>query len=108
MTTTVAYSRGEQSVDLDATLGRTFYQRADDDGFVRQVEARDFLIRREDLVIGSEVVLPADGDRITVAINGENRIYEVMSPPGEPSFRFSDVYNRTLRVHTKHVETGVV
>ena len=105
MTTSIVYARASDDVELNATMGRTYYQRADEEGFIRQVEARDFLIRREDLVINGLAVTPEDGDRITVTINGESRVYEVMSPPGEPSHRFSDIYNRTLRVHTKHVET---
>jgi hypothetical protein len=39
----------------------------------------------------------ADGDQVFV--------YEVLAPGGEPPWRYSDPYRRTLRIHTKHVGT---
>ena len=36
-------------------------------------------------------------------LGADTQLYEVMAPGGEPPFRYSDPYRRTLRIHTKHV-----
>ena len=43
MTHTVTYSRGEDTVDLLATVGRTMFEQADEYGVIHQVESRDFI-----------------------------------------------------------------
>jgi hypothetical protein len=111
MTRPVTYCRGDQSVEVQATLGRTVFETADAYGVVEQSESRDFLILASDLVLGGAVTLPERGDRIREAQDGPSTgsgqvktfVYEVMAPGKEPHFRFSDVYRRTLRIHTKQV-----
>ncbi|MBE3123763.1 MAG: hypothetical protein IMZ65_03080, partial [Planctomycetes bacterium] len=49
--------------------------------------------------------LPERGDRIREPQDGKTFVYEVMAPGKEPHYRFSDLYRRTLRIHTKQVAT---
>ncbi|MCX5683729.1 MAG: hypothetical protein NT049_08595 [Planctomycetota bacterium] len=109
----VTYQRGAESVEVQATVGRTVFETADAYGVVEQSESRDFLILAADLVLGESVTLPERGDRIREAQDGPSTgsgqaktfVYEVMAPGKEPHYRFSDVYRRTLRIHTKQVAT---
>jgi len=105
LTRTVTYERGASTVDLAATVGRTVYEQADESGFIRKIESRDFLVRRTDLVLDGSAALPRAGDRVRETDGFETQIFEVMAPGGEPPFRFSDPYRNTLRIHTKHVAT---
>ena len=115
MTRTVTYLRGAESVDLQATIGRTVFEEADDFGVVHRTETRDYLIRTQDLVLGGQPALPTAGDRIRDMDAGGGGgggailLYEVMAPGGagggEPPYRFSDPHRRTLRVHTKFIGT---
>lgn len=105
MTRPVTYRRGTDDVTLTATIGRTVFEQADDRGLVNRLESRDFLIRAEDLLLAGAPELPKAGDVVREEQGGRTFVYEVMAPGGEPPFRFSDPYRRTLRVHTKHVGT---
>lgn len=105
MTRPVVYRRVPDEVSVSATIGRTVFEQADDRGLVSRIESRDFLVRAEDLVLAGSAVLPKAGDSVRESHDGRTFIYEVMAPGGEPPFRFSDPYRRTLRIHTKHVGT---
>ena len=95
----VVYERDAVRLPLRATIGRTIFETTDDYGRLTQIESRDFLIRSCDLVIDGQVVTPQAGD----LIHEGDFTYEVMSPPGEPEWRYSDVNRQTLRIHTKQV-----
>lgn len=99
LTASVVYARGTDSVTLAATVGRTEFEAEDEYGRVVRTVSRDYLVRAQDLVIGGETVLPEPGDRIT---DGD-AVFEVMSPTGEPEWRWSDTIRKTLRIHTKEV-----
>ena len=101
----VMYQRGEQSVALNATVGRSMFQVVTADGVVEQVERRDYLVRAADLVLGGAVVVPQVGDRIREAVGGKVQVYEVMGAGQEKHFRKSDPDGLTLRIHTAHVGT---
>ncbi|MEM7630373.1 MAG: hypothetical protein AAF356_13290 [Planctomycetota bacterium] len=103
---TVVYRRGADSVEIEATVGSTAFDRTDEYGVVHRIESRDYLVTAADLVLGGEAVTPKAGDRITET--GEARVheYEVMAPGDEPAWRYSDPQRRTLRIHTKFVRTG--
>lgn len=105
MTRTVTYQRGAASVSVSATIGRTEFEQADSFGIIHRIESRDFLVRSVDLVLDGSATLPEPGDRILDSDGSHMHIYEVMSPGGEPPFRFSDPYRKALRIHTKHVAT---
>lgn len=105
LTRTVTYKRGVDNVDLAATVGRTVFEQADESGFIRKVESRDFIVRRTELILGGVETLPKAGDRVRDPDGSQTQVYEVMAPGGEPPFRFSDPYRKVLRIHTKHVAT---
>lgn len=107
MTRTVTYSRGAMSVQLPATVGRTTFESVDEHGLVVRTESRDFLLLAEHLVLADETTLPRSGDRVTEQPGNVAFVYEVMAPPGETVYRFSDPYRKTLRIHTKLVETQI-
>ena len=49
--------------------------------------------------------LPERGDEILEKRNGVTYVYEVMELGAEQHYRFCDPAGKTLRIHTKHVET---
>lgn len=101
----VVYVRGTDSVELPATVGKTVFRLDKGYGVIERVEARDYLVLAVDLVLGGAVALPKAGDRIRETEGDKAFVYEVMAPGGEPCWRWSDPYRRTLRIHTKHVVT---
>ena len=109
MTQTVLYVRDTENasyiVELLATIGRTEFEQVDEFGIVHKLQSRDFLVRAEDLVLNSALTLPKAGDRVRETVGMQTFVYEVMAPGGEPPWRYSDPYRKTLRVHTKHVST---
>lgn len=105
MTRTVTYRRGIEGTPLAATIGRSEFEQTDESGLIHQVESRDFIVRRADLVIGGVLSLPKAGDRIDEPDGSLTQVYEVVSIGIEPPYRFGDPSRRTLRIHTKHVST---
>jgi hypothetical protein len=103
LTRTVTYLRSTESVDLPATIGKTVFEQADEYGVIHRTESRDYLITAAELVLGGTPEQPKAGDRIREAVGEQVFLYEVMAPGGEPPWRFSDTYRRTLRIHTKFV-----
>ncbi|HET6497952.1 MAG TPA: hypothetical protein VFH17_02725 [Coriobacteriia bacterium] len=99
----VTYLRAGDSVDLAATIGSTTFEQADEYGVIHRTESRDHLITAANLVLAGKQELPKPGDRIRETDGAQIFLYEVMAPGGEPAWRYSDAYRRTLRIHTKHV-----
>lgn len=104
-TISVRYLRQGASVSLPATVGRTIFRTDDGYGRIQRVESRDYLIAAADLVLDGTVVTPERGDEIVESADGQDLIYEVMAPAGEPEWRWSDPYRSCLRIHTKHTGT---
>ena len=100
----VTYCRGAESVELNATVGRTTFEVEREFG-VEKVESRDFLIRSQDLVLSGQQVEPCQGDRIKETVGESVLVFEVMAPGDEPPWRYSDPGRKTLRIHTKQVDT---
>jgi hypothetical protein len=105
MTRTVTFVRGTSTIDVQATIGRTVFEQADEYGIVQKTETRDYLIRTADLVLDGQVTLPKRGDLVRETEGTTTFVYEVLSPGDEPVFRYSDPYRKTLRIHTKHIAT---
>jgi len=105
LTQTVRYQREAYSVELAATIGRTEFEQADEYGVLHRIEARDYIIRAADLLLGGETVLPKAGDQICETEQAAVHVYEVMASGSEPPWRYSDPYRVALRIHTKHVKT---
>ncbi|HNO80356.1 MAG TPA: hypothetical protein PKN33_20100 [Phycisphaerae bacterium] len=105
LTRTISYVRGDDSVELAATIGRTEFEQADEYGVLHRIEARDYIIRTADLMLAGETALPKAGDQIRETDGEVTHVYEVVAPSGEPPWRYSDPYRVALRIHTKHVNT---
>lgn len=105
MSRAVVYRRGAEEKEVQATIGRTEFEQADDAGLIHRMESRDFLIRAADLDLGSGPTLPRAGDRVRETAGTQVFVYEVNAPGAQPPFRYSDPYRRVLRVHTKHIGT---
>jgi len=104
MVRTVTYRRGSASVEVRATVGQTVFRLVEDYGAQVRVVRRDYLVAAGDLVLNGQQALPEAGDRIEETDGDKVLIYEVMGPGGgEPDWRYSDPYRRTLRIHTKLV-----
>lgn len=96
----VTYRRGESSVSILATVGRTERQIDEGNGLLTRVESRDYLVTAADLVIGGAAVFPRAADQV---VEADGSVYELMDFPGEGFCRWSDPYRVTLRIHTKRV-----
>jgi hypothetical protein len=105
MSRPVVYRRGAEEKEVQATIGRTEFEQADDAGLIHRTESRDFLIRTTDLDLGAGPTLPRAGDRVREMVGTQVFVYEVNAPGGQPPFRYSDPYRRVLRIHTKHIDT---
>ena len=101
----VIYERGVDTVDVQATIGRTVFQIDNGYGVLERTETRDYLITAADLVLVGSTTVPQRGDRIRETQGGTTYVYEVMAPGKEPAWRYSDAYRRTLRIHTKQIDT---
>lgn len=101
----VDYRRDAQSVSVTATIGKTLFEADDEFHVVKTYESRDFLIQAADLVLNQLVITPRRGDRIEETVGTVTWVYEVMAPGNEPPFRYADTCRKTIRIHTKHVET---
>ncbi len=96
---TVSYTRGALSVAVQATRGRTPFERLDG-GVVVAFESADFIIKWSLLTFdGSAVVIPRAGDRITDA-NG--KVFEVNVPDNSAVYE-SIGGNLVVKIHTKAV-----
>jgi hypothetical protein len=104
----VTYRRGEDSITVKATVGRTTFEQDNADGIILRNESRDYLITAADLLLDGETVLPAIGDRIEETSGETTFIYEVLPIGSQQCWRYSDDYRLTLRIHTKLLsrETG--
>jgi len=101
MSRQVKYTRGVESILLNATIGRTVFEEQDQFGTIQRTESRDYLIRSDDLILFGEKSEPTVGDIVIESVNSVLFTYQVMSFASEPPFRFSDPERKTLRVHTK-------
>jgi hypothetical protein len=101
----VEYKRGALTAQIPATVGKTVFQVSREYGLFERHESRDYLVSAANLVLGSQEVLPERGDVIRETDGAVAYEYEVMAPGNEPCWRWSDDYRRTLRIHTKLVNT---
>lgn len=97
----IVYVRGNQSIPLSATIGRTEFEEADAYGVVQQVVSRDYLFPATALVPLAGLNRPQRGDEVQETRDGVLYRYQVIAPQGEPHWRYSDAYQQVLRVHTK-------
>jgi hypothetical protein len=100
----VTYCRGDDSVEVAVTVGRTVFETDDGSGAVERFESRDFLIAASVLLLAGEPVEPQPGDKVKEPAGGKLVVYEVMAPGKEPCWRWSDPFRKTLRIHTKQTD----
>jgi len=103
----VTYQRGLAQAGVRATIGKTVFETDGGTGVLERTESRDYLILAADLTFEDVAILPNRGDRIRETEGSRVFVYEVMAPGRQPHYRYSDPYRKTLRIHTKHVETVV-
>ena len=90
----VVYKRlGGDALSVKAVVGRTVFRSTDVDGIWTRIETRDFIVGKA--LIDFE---PQVGDEIEFLGN----TYEVLSPNGEPAWRWSDAFHTAYRIHAKH------
>ena len=88
----VYFHRGDEGKALCAVVGRTAFRLADDYGRAMRLVTRDFIVPAAELAVE-----PEPGD----IVNEDGREYEVLSPGGEPCWRWSDPQRTARRIHTK-------
>jgi len=99
----VTYRRGDYSLEVAATVGRTVFEIDDGYGAIERFESRDFLIAAAELAVNGQPFEPSSGDLIAETVGQATFVYEVLAPGKEPCWRYSGPYRRTLRIHTKQV-----
>ena len=99
----VTYRRGDYSLEVAATVGRTVFEIDDGYGAIERFESRDFLIAAAELAVNGAPFEPQTGDLIAETVGQQTLVYEVLAPGKEPCWRYSDPYRKTLRIHTKQV-----
>lgn len=100
----VTYRRGSESVVLTgkAWVGRTVFSRVPRDGGAAVVFGdRDYLIPAADLVVEGKRFEPERGHQVVEVIDGTERTFELISPAGEPAWRWADPGRTFYRVHTQ-------
>jgi len=98
----VVYSDGTNTAEIDAVRGKTEYEQDDGEGGVVLFSERDFLFRRQDLVLDNRYFLPDEGHTITQTVHGAERVWAVKpSSDGRACFEYLDGYETMLRVHCK-------
>lgn len=107
MSRPVVYRRGADAKEVQATIGRTEFEQADEAGLIHRTESRDFLIRAADLDLGAGPIQPKAGDQVREQVGTQVLVYEVNAPGGQPPWRYSDPYRKVMRVHTKFVGAEV-
>lgn len=100
---TCAWKRGANSSQFAATLGRSTFESAGQNGVTERWESRDYIVRVADLPYGE----PQRGDVIVEELNGESYFYEVAAPRGVPLFHYADAFQNAIRVHTKQSDRDI-
>ena len=95
----IEYVREGTPLSIVAEVGRTLFTSNLVNAARVEWGDRDYLILVADLTFGE----PVEGDRITEEINGDELTFEVVSPGGEPAWRYSDPHRTRYRVHCKQV-----
>ena len=101
---TVTYTRGNESAEIVATIGRSNFEAANQSGVIEQWESRDYLVSAADLPFG----LPERGDEIIESQGVSVVTYEVTSPRGVPEWHYGDAFRSIIRIHTIATESGAV
>ena len=94
----VTYRRGNNSVQVSATRGKTNFTVDDEAGFSVGSHVVDFIIARSEMHLDADVIIPRLGDTIEVA---DGMVFEVVYLASDGCWRFSDGIGLSMRIHTK-------
>lgn len=97
---TCAYKRGANTTQFLATIGRSQFEAANQNGVLENWESRDYIVRTEALPFGK----PNRGDIIVQELNGTPTFYEVSAPTNLPVFHFADAAQTMVRIHTRQLD----
>jgi hypothetical protein len=103
----ITYTRGNASVEVDATQGSTLFDQEDLPQMaagLMQWRSADWLVNAADLQLDGVTVTPARGDYIERTNGGVTHRFDVVAPPGSPPYRWSDRDGVRLRIHTKRTD----
>lgn len=101
----ITYVREYDSVDVQATIGRTKLKTTDGSGGVKvEWTDKDFIVKASVLVFGTEPITPTRGDLIFWQRGDSVRVYEVRPYAYEPPYR-DDEYEISYRIHAKLIRT---
>ena len=100
---TCAYKRGANTTQFVATIGRSVFESAGQNGVTERWEARDYIVTVDDLPYGE----PQRGDFVVEELNGESYFYEVAAPRGVPLFHYADAFQNAIRIHTKQADRDI-
>ena len=116
LTVEVGYTPlGGEARTIRAVVGRTVFRSTDMDGIWTRIETRDFIVPKE-LLASEPQVVPAACRRLrpigkqpvrakaraSDEIGFLGHTYKVLSPAGEPCWRWSDAFHTAYRIHAKH------
>lgn len=98
----VRYGRGDDGVILSAAFGRTDFQIEDAEGMRLVRSDRDFLLRRDKLLLGGVFATPTRGDQVTLIdpLGRFGDVFEVVAPAGFDVYA-ADATGTMLRIHAK-------
>lgn len=98
---TVTVRRGDAACVVTAVLGETQWERESVEGIVDNLlTTRDFLIAAADYDFGDGPVEPSDADKIELLGPAGVETYRLDAPQPQQSWRYTDRYRQTLRIHT--------
>lgn len=101
---TAVYSRGGDSVTVNATKGTRQDVAGNEHGLILSSQMLDFLIERGELILNSVQIVPEPNDRIVVTENGKSEEYRVSNGKNsQDCFEFSDRNHELYRIHTSYL-----
>lgn len=104
----VVYARGEQTVTIQAVIGKTEYEKRQRDGVQIKVRSRDFIIQRDDLILNGSQIEPRTGDHIFETDGGIVYKYQLLPIDDKNNFSEPDPFRIGYRIHAKYVSQAPV
>lgn len=99
----VTYSRGDDTVTVQAVKGKTVHTEQTASGAIETDEGVDWLVAVSDLILSGTATTPQPGDLIAVAEATGLGQYEVMPVGNGPCFTDSGSPGTQYRIHTRKV-----
>ena len=99
------YEDGTDAHEMTATIGQTPFETVDQNGVLIRTESKDFLIALADLETACGAnYRPKVGDKIVDVLEDLRQVEYVVNRYGtEDHWRWSDMNQQTLRIHTRAV-----